>query len=129
MLKTDPESPTALYFIALAQLGAGNEAEYHRACSRMLARFPVEFDAAPSVVAACTVIPDAVADLTPVRATAQMIHGARVASNARLKQRGPSPRLRVSWAAFSIARGSSTTPYGSLTKLSRRRPRTTTRSS
>ncbi len=89
VLKTDPESPTALYFIALAQLGAGNEAEYHRACSRMLARFPVEFDAAPSVVAACTVIPDAVADLTPVRATAQMIHGARVASNARLKQARP----------------------------------------
>jgi tetratricopeptide (TPR) repeat protein len=89
VLKVDPENPTALYFIALAQLGAGNDQEYRRACGRMLARFPIEFDAAPSVVAACSVIPDAVADLTSVRATAQMIHNARVASNARLKKARP----------------------------------------
>ena len=53
---------------------------------RMLLKVPIEFDAAPSVVGACWVAPEAVNDLTVVAATAAMLHRARVATNARLKK-------------------------------------------
>ncbi len=82
-------NPEALYFIALAHLASGQDEEYRHTCARMLLKVPIEFDAAPSVVGACWVAPEAVNDLTVVAATAAMLHSARVATNARLKKGRP----------------------------------------
>lgn len=41
VIKMDNGNPEALYQIALAHLASGQDAEYRRACARMLVKFPV----------------------------------------------------------------------------------------
>jgi tetratricopeptide (TPR) repeat protein len=89
VIKLDNGNPEALYQAALAQLASGRDAEYRRACARMLVKFPVDFDVAPWVASACWVAPDAVEDLATVKTTAEMLHNARVATNETLKKPRP----------------------------------------
>jgi len=73
LITLDNGDPQAWYFLALAHLAAGKDAEYRRACARMVGHFAGAGDemTSNSVVAACCVAPNAVDDASAVLALAE----------------------------------------------------------
>lgn len=77
------------YCLAVARLGAGQDAEYRRACARMLRRFATADDEATFlVIRACRLVPDAVEDSTAVLALAEANYKAQPDSAPALSNFG-----------------------------------------
>jgi tetratricopeptide (TPR) repeat protein len=72
LLTFDDSDPWAWYCLAVARLGAGQDADYRRTCARMLRRYPkADAETAFFVIRACRVAPDAVEETDDLLALAE----------------------------------------------------------
>jgi tetratricopeptide (TPR) repeat protein len=67
----DDLDPSSWYFLAVALLGGGQDAEYRRACERMVQRFGIDYEASSTVIRASRLGPVAPKDTSKVLAIAR----------------------------------------------------------